>query len=72
MPMNRRFSKKLWLRRAPCGTEQMSILPLHIPALTQKIIAAENMVFYNSLCKLIDICLQNTATLHLGGLSVLA
>lgn len=65
MPMNRRFSKKLWLRRAPCGTEQMSILPLHIPALTQKLITTENMVFYNSFYKLTDICLQNTPTLHL-------
>lgn len=35
-------------------------------------IATENMIFYNSLCKLTDICLQNTPTLHLGALSVLA
>lgn len=45
MPMNRRFSKKLWLKRELCGTAQMSILPLHIPALTQKLITAENMFF---------------------------
>lgn len=43
MPTNRRLSKRLWLRRAPCGTGGMSPLLLHIPALTQKLVTIENI-----------------------------
>lgn len=33
----------MWLMRAPCGPARMTTLPLHIPALTQKLVTIENI-----------------------------